>query len=435
MWDKITKPAEEPPYRPLAEYHIRVAKIKPGTTEYPLRVKLQHVDPRNTKYIALSYTWDQDPSLMTGTATNSSEDSPSPPARPSSSSDPQITRHVLCGGTPFRVRQNLYDALCQMRDVQSDVPVFVDALCINFSDNSERARYLEIMGHVYSRAASVVVYLGPKSPSTDDTLLIMRKFVNAINWRRMAEAEPSAHYNFRDPRFFQNMGMEPLTVKQWRQIHDLCHMYWFTRYWAFFELALAKNPLFLWGEACMEYNFLIDFGMILTLSGWLEDIRQVSTEYLNVDDTDSSVGLTKMLGPVARLRSSPPWSPKNKDYSQWMQENYNISSEQGQAWMFFEILLRSAEAFECRDPRDRVYAPLTLARAAFGGKPMNKLWPRPDYSKPAEVVLREFADIIERETGQRSVLATEIGMDTNPNPNPGPVEEQDRRSRPRMPFR
>ena len=385
MWDRLTRKQGEPPFKELPEYHIRVVKIKPGDAQHPLRLKLQIVDPRNFKYTALSYCWDLD-------HTAQSDASYGPVG---------VTQSVPVSGTDVKISQSLYDALCQIRDVQSDVPIFVDALCINFEDERERTEYLEIMGHIYARAASVVVWLGKKDRESNEIMLIMRKLVNAIDWRKIGDGSA---YNFRDPRFFSNIGMEPLTLKQWRQIHDFCQMRWFTRYWAFFELALAKNALFLWGEACMEYNFLVDFGMILGLSGWLEDLRNFS----NGEIDQPEVCLTKMLGPVARLRATPPWHPKHNEYTVWMRENYQLETDQQRAWKFFEIMLQSAEAFDCRDPRDRFFAPLALARHVFGGKAMNKQWPQPDYRKSAEDITKSFTELILQHTGQPSILAADF---------------------------
>lgn len=380
MWDRLTKPAEEPPYRQLPEYHIRVLQIKPGTAQHPLRGKLKVVDPRKFKYIALSYTWEADQINSTVPA-----------------------RSVLVGGTDVAIRPNLYDALCQVRDSQSDVPVFVDALCINFNDHHERADYIEIMGHIYARAASVIIWLGKKDKESDQIMLIMRKLVNAIDWRKL-QRDGSPMYNLREPRFFQNMGLEPLTLNQWRQILDFCEMRWFTRYWSFFELALAKNALFLWGEACMEYNFVIDFGMILGISGWLDDLPSLDGEATGA----SSNALMKMLGPVSRLRGTPAWHPKSNEYTSWMRENFQLNDDQQRAWKFFEIMLQSAEALECGDQRDRLYAPLAYARHIFGGKSINKQWPRPDYHIPAEQVANTFCELIYQQTGQQSILATEV---------------------------
>lgn len=422
-WDRLTKPAEEPPYRPLADNFIRVAKIKPGTKDRPLRIKLKHIDLRLTKYIALSYTWDQDPLPAHSLDRYSSSESQYTLPRPADPEKPKTTT-LLCGGTNFRVRQNLYDALCQIRDVQSDVPVFVDALCINFNDNAERSRHVEMMGQIYARAASTIVYLGPKSPGADSTILVMRQLVNAIDWRRIgdpADGGPGA-YNFRDPHFFQSIGMEPLTLKQWRAIRDFCQMRWFTRYWAFFELALSKNALFLWGEGCMEDKFLTDFCMILNLSGWLDELRQMGSDNLlssTFRADENVVPLIKMLVPVAQLRSSPPWSPKNNNFARWMYDNHGIQSERGQAWQFFETLLKVAEPFDCLNPLDRMYAPLALARAFYAGKHVDNIWPTPDYQKTVADVYGDFAQQVLQETGNYSIIAGMEGY-TGPVPQPQP---------------
>ncbi|KAK5084752.1 hypothetical protein LTR05_005830 [Lithohypha guttulata] len=405
LWDRLTKPVGEPPYKPLPDYHIRVLRIKPGTAQHPLRVKIQVVDPRKFKYIALSYTWDLDDTARSDAVGGVASG----------------TQTIPVGGVDVKIGQNLYDALCQIRDSQSGVPVFVDALCINYEDERERIEYLEIMGHVYARAASVIVWLGKKPREADEVLLFMRKLVNAVDWRKIHEASP---YNFRDPQFFRSIGIEPLTLKQWRRVHDFCQLRWFTRYWAFFELSLAKNALFLWGEACMEYNFLIDFGMILGLSGWLDDLRDYGAE----EEEISSNALTKMLGPVARLRATPQWHPKHNEYTTWMRDNFELETDQQRAWKFFEILLQSAEAFDCRDARDRVYAPLAFARHVFGGKAINKQWPRPDYHMPADVVIKHFSGLIRDNTQQPSILATDSELNT-PEEEPLELEQPVQSSR------
>lgn len=384
FWNRLTRPASEPPYRPLPEYHIRVVTIKPGTTEYPLRVKLKTVDPRQAKYTALSYTWDLDDNVQS--------DAYHGPSGP--------TQVIAVGGSKVTITQNLFDALCQYRDTQSDVPVFVDALCIDFANNRERLAYTEIMGHIYARAASVIVWLGKKDKDSDEIMLIMRKLVNAIDWRKIDHAD---NYDFRDPYFFENIGMEAPSVRQWRKIHEFCLKRPFQRSWVFFELAASKQALFLWGEACMEYNFLIDFGTIVGMSGWLDDMRLQSFH-------SSSIGLTKMLGPVSKLRSIPPWHPKNRDHAVWMKDQYGLETEQQRAWKFFEILLESADAFGSQDPRDRVFAPLAYVRHVFGGKAVNKQWPRPDYRVSEVEVLRKFSTLIRQHTQEPSILESHYGL-------------------------
>lgn len=163
----------------------------------------------------------------------------------------------------------------------------------------------------------------------------------------------------------------------------------------------------------MDYNFLHDFSMILALSGWLDELRQISTDNLSAStfDSETDPGLIKMLVPVAQLRSSPPWSPKNKNFDSWMRDNHGLDSETAQAWQFFEILLQYAEPFDCYNPRDKVYAPLALARAVFAGKSMNKNWPTPDYLKSIGDVYADFAGPVARYTGKGSIIAGMEGFE------------------------
>ena len=402
LWDRIRHKRTEPPYRPLPDYHIRVLRIKPGTVQYPLRVKLMVVDPRSLKYIALSYVWEtSDDETYRGE-----------------------TQTILCGGLPVTINQNLYAALSQIRDVQSNVPVFVDALCIDFRNLAERTNYLEIMGHIYNRAASVIVYLGPKTKYTDETVLIMRKLVNAIDWRKI---ESQNSYDFQDPAIFIALGLDTApTLREWRQIAAFCHLRWFSRRWTFFELCLAKETLFLWGECCMEYKFLIDFGMILRLSGWLEQLQGAPLETNN----SGFISLTKMLGPVGMLRNVPLWHPKHKNHERWMVEEFGLHTDQQRAWKFFETLLITSAPFQCSDDRDLVYSALAYARVAYAGKDMNKQWPRPDYGMPAQEVLARYSHLIQQHTGESSVLTSYVVQAVTQSA-PG-MEQRGRASRRRL---
>lgn len=413
FWDKFSSRTGEPPYKRLPDYHIRVVKIKPGTDKYPLHVKLKVVDPRKAKYTALSYTWETDDE-------GSSEDD---------GANAPETHTILCGSRPFRVKQNLYDALCQIRDVQSDVPIFVDALCINFNDHRERMDMINIMGHVYSCAASVIVWLGKKNRSSDETITVMKRMVNAIDWRKIGDANS---YNFRDPQFFTTVGMEAPTIAQWGNIHYFCHLRWFTRYWAFFELVLGKRAIFLYGDTCMDYEFLVDFGMIMGLSGFLDEIGEMTGGFR----AGSAASFIKMLGPVARLRTIPPWHPQHADNAAWMRDNYGLQTEVERAWKFFEILIESALPFECQNPRDKYFAALAVIRTIYAGQPINKQWPEPDYSQPVEVVSRCFNDLILRHTHSPSVLAPAQASTSIPRRPVGSQDAEDRGRRrpPRMPL-
>ncbi len=95
---------------------------------------------RQPVFIALSYVW--------GNATRS--------------------REILIDGKSVQITANLYAAL---RDLQTDALggdtlVWVDAICINQEDSAERSAQIRLMRDIYHLAATVKVWLGPRTDET-----------------------------------------------------------------------------------------------------------------------------------------------------------------------------------------------------------------------------------------------------------------------------
>lgn len=89
-------------------------------------------DFRKVGYQALSYTW--------GHAT--------------------ANQLIELNGTPFRIRDNLWDFLHHAREEGLTGYLWIDALCINQSQVSERNHQVGMMEDIYSQAECVIVWLG-----------------------------------------------------------------------------------------------------------------------------------------------------------------------------------------------------------------------------------------------------------------------------------
>lgn len=371
---------------------IRVVKLKPGTPDWPIRVKLKTIDYRTTKYAALSYAYetDGDGSQRGGSSIDGSV---------YSRSSAESNQAIMCDGNPVRVSKALWEALYQLQILQSDALIWIDRLCIDFENQEERATQVDVMSTIYAKASQVIVWLGKKNKGTDDTILTIRRLINAIDWRKLPR---DFHSDFRDPSVYARFGMDNISIPQWGNIYIFCHAKWFTRLWTFYELASAKQAVFLVGDTFMDYDFLMDFAMILGLTGWLEGLSSMATNGYDED----TVGLTKMLGPAATLRSVPYWHPDNPDHAMWMKNEFGLNTEEERAWKFLELLLQSSERFECQDQRDKIFAPLAYVKRVCQGQPVNKTWPTIDYSSSVESVYSQFAGLILRNTHQPSILAT-----------------------------
>lgn len=131
-------------------------------------------NPRSIRILSLvqiSQT-KRDPSLpLLGTLTEQSLNEPDRYVALSYSWDGQACDRplLLLEGNEFRrllITKNCEDALRRFRnDIADDhtLPIWIDAICINQSDASERNLQVSMMGDVYKNAAEVAVWLGEET--------------------------------------------------------------------------------------------------------------------------------------------------------------------------------------------------------------------------------------------------------------------------------
>lgn len=73
---------------------------------------------------------------------------------------------ILVDGIPVVVKPNLFAALRHLRRRDCDRRLWVDAVCIDQTNDAERAGQVALMGEIFSFARRVVVWLGIESPTT-----------------------------------------------------------------------------------------------------------------------------------------------------------------------------------------------------------------------------------------------------------------------------
>jgi hypothetical protein len=137
---------------------IRLLDIDPFfSSTGPLSCTFEEFDLRDTinysGYSALSYRWGDDEPIYP----------------------------VILNGKVLHVRRNLWDFLMLARDNGWTKRLWVDALCINQQDISERDSQVSMMGEIYSRACNVLVWLGPLTPDENRALLEMDLYLDTIN--------------------------------------------------------------------------------------------------------------------------------------------------------------------------------------------------------------------------------------------------------------
>ncbi|CZR57632.1 uncharacterized protein PAC_07521 [Phialocephala subalpina] len=120
-------------YHDLHPREIRLLKLLKGRWSDKICCQLHHVSLANRpSYKALSYAW----------------------------GSPRATRPIVVNGYQHAVTVNLESALRRLRRIDGDLTLWVDALCINQSNNPERTKQVNLMHDIFSSTEEVIVYLG-----------------------------------------------------------------------------------------------------------------------------------------------------------------------------------------------------------------------------------------------------------------------------------
>ena len=210
----IPLPAETfcPAYNDLDESYIRLLKVLPGDFADEVCCLLMPIEIDSTLiYTALSYAWGSGPASCT----------------------------IRLNGHRLLVRKNLWRFLRQVRAIKDDTSVlfWIDALCIDQSNNNERAHQVHLMPRIYAEADIVRVWLGP---AYDDSGIAMQQLDNRSSSRRAKRNHL---------KLWSNRGGAA--------IRSLCFRKYWTRLWIFQELLLARRieimcggDLVLWDRFC-----------------------------------------------------------------------------------------------------------------------------------------------------------------------------------------
>ncbi|KAM3075364.1 hypothetical protein ACMFMG_007198 [Clarireedia jacksonii] len=123
-------------YDKLKDNEIRLVTLLKGQWSEKIQCRLQHVLLANRpSYKALSYAW----------------------------GSPRATQPILLNDYPYLVTVNLESALRRLRRTNSDLTLWIDAICINQSENEERTAQVSLMHDIFSSTEEVIVYLGEVS--------------------------------------------------------------------------------------------------------------------------------------------------------------------------------------------------------------------------------------------------------------------------------
>ncbi len=200
-------------------------ELHPGDSSVPLVCRLIRVPlDKAPRYEALSYTWGHSSDRFT------------------LYQEPNESDGSDTAKTIFEITKGLYEALVQLRKESESRMLWVDAVCIDQENLKERGEQVKIMKQIYTRAARVLVWLGPEDDETPVALQTITKLKDHIISRGLS-FETLKSIKDEDP--YSEMlglteqhvlGVESLTIL--RQIYQRP---WFQRIWVVQEVTAGGS--------------------------------------------------------------------------------------------------------------------------------------------------------------------------------------------------
>jgi Heterokaryon incompatibility protein (HET) len=242
---------------------IRLLTLMPGQFSDDIYLSIIHEkvqDEKRTSYECLSYTW--------GSATQAQEKVYISQESPVNGSDVDSLQFLY-------VRINLLTALKYIRLPDAPRVIWIDAICIDQGNITEKGREVARMGQIYNNAMQVLVWLGEEDESTPMALETIERLSAGVvlTWDHRncntipgSEAEVVEH----DPK------KSNFTPQYWISLAKLIQRPWFRRLWIRQEVQLASKVLVRCGYAEIEWEN-IEKAIIFVE-------HKVSRTYISIED-------------------------------------------------------------------------------------------------------------------------------------------------------
>jgi hypothetical protein len=303
---------------------------------------------------------------------------------------------ISLNGQLFSVTPNLESALRSLRcateeATENQLPLWIDAICINQEDGDERDEQVRRMKSVYQQAVHVIIWLGNYNEPCDEALRFDSRTWELVRVERNSEAIARSAMELivllMLERIVQEKGsdtalrvvleenidlpseledfLDPESLQIWAQLSRLFNRPWFERLWIIQELAVAKRAAVAWGEICIPWPTLENAAKFILRPG----ITSLPTHIRKIFPVLGAHRITQVA-----LRSMINVDTKN-----------------------ILTLLHNTQNTKCSDPRDRLYAILGIV------KDIKDI--EVDYSIPVQQVYRNWAEKRIRRTRTLDILS------------------------------
>lgn len=201
---------------------FRILELKAGVKGCPITCKLRvaSLDEDELSYEAVSYHWG--PKNV-------------------------AYRDIFCDGGVLRISPDLWDGLQRLREPHRPRFIWIDAICINQLNTTERGHQVKLMRQIYRRAQRVLIWAGNQGGDH-----AKRAFSHICRIANVFPLEGGQR------AFWTEFGCEKDEKHdfEWQSIRILYQVPWFWRVWIIQEVALARSAVFIWGDTEIDWHWV-----------------------------------------------------------------------------------------------------------------------------------------------------------------------------------
>ncbi|KAL1847691.1 hypothetical protein Daus18300_013858 [Diaporthe australafricana] len=298
---------------------IRLIVLAPGELDSPIHCtyRVVDLDDEHTSYENLSYVWN----------------------------DGAGTVSILVDGHAATVGRSLFGALEQLRQVDTERTMWIDAICINQSCNTEKTQQVGMMCNIYKQCTQCIIWMGPLGEtSLQDATLAM----DMVKWMAKRTADP--------PEFLHDASQRRRAAEA---LNTFTTRPWWGRMWTIQEAKLPRRCFIYWGPCRLPWDH----------------VDRASKAIMDSDEAPKDLGNYHHEFFASGAFDNLPAS----------MEGLRASDDEPALFLFWRWRIRQAT-----DPRDKIYALMGLR----GDLDLPNV-PKPDYSLDvAPLFTRVTADLI-----------------------------------------
>jgi Heterokaryon incompatibility protein (HET) len=309
---------------------IRLIKLTPGLFEDDIKLQLFHAELNGRfEYRALSYTWDAPYEGL-----------------PADWDDPESKVPISINEQSFSLRKNLESALRHFQSGWKDgLVLWIDAISINQQDSKERSSAVLQMGRVYEMSQRTIVWLGPLHHLTQAGF----SKLNALSEHWENQSSGCAHRPL-DPKHvaeYENIVLmdfgEKDSIGQFEALAWVLDCVWWRRAWVMQEVVVAPSSMIICGNRGLKFA---------TVENAFWQLSQHISSMPGAKLFDEGSEEQLILQHVQR---------RGRIASQFVRllAAYRHKAEYPLGLLYFLSMLRLRS---CSDPRDKIYAALSMTQ-------------------------------------------------------------------------